>query len=455
MDENEYPEREFRAQRRFIKSPDTAARDEQLAKINAEIKQKDSLLTEIKAQIAKAVTDPKVSNERKELIEQLKELRKTQGDLKNKRTVIQAKIKEVDSALKRKIGDAQATTSKYSFKSVGEIDARVQKHEDEIASGSLALVDERRLVKEISNLRKVRKDFAGLESQQRAIDADKAKISELKKELGAFNSKETSEKFDSLQKQLDELSVSNKSITDKRDDLFKKRNALQKEKDVLYAEIKRIRDEFDQQFKAFKKALEEERKRVAEEEASHKAEKAKSERKVKLEKELTEASKPAFEHEISTIHTLLTYFDPSYVKPVEEFGFNTTGASKAARVVTDTADYEVIKKDDEVFFAGSKSKKNKQKKTQKKFTLEPELISQLADLDLALPTSQELVPALVEELKTKLGKFTAVQKETTEKNVASAKAKIAKLEEKWAKEDAEKAQAQADVEVETEAEAAV
>jgi uncharacterized coiled-coil DUF342 family protein len=435
---------EFRVQRRFIKSPDTKARDDALAKLNAEIKQKDSLLNEIKAQIAKAVTDPKVSAERKTLIEELKELRKTQSDLKGKRTVINSKIKETDAAMKRKITEIQSVTSKYNFKSVVDIDNKVKSAEDEIASGSLALVDERRLVKEISNLRKLRKDFAGLEAQQKAIDADKQKITDLKKELSTVNAREISDKFESVQKTLDELSLSNKAVNDKRDALFKKRNALQAEKDVLYASIKKTREEFDQQFKTFKKALDDEKKRVVEEEKKLKADKSKSERKAKLEAELAEASQPAFEYEIDTIHALLTYFDPSYVKPVEEFGFNSTAASeKKGRVIEAADDYEIIKKDDEVFFAGSKSKNKKGKKNNKKFTLEPDVISQLGDLDIILPTSKDQVPAVIEALKTKLDNFTSIQKETTEKNIESAKAKIAKLEAEWAKQDAKEAEAAA------------
>lgn len=436
-------EYEFRAQRRFIKAPDTKARDETLAALNAQIKQKDTALEEIKKLIAGAVTDPKVAAGRKALIDELKELRKTQGDLKNKRMLINNKIKEVDNSLKRKIAEVQAVTSKYNFKSVGDIDSRIAKFEDDISSGELALVEERRLVKEISNMRKIRRDFASLEQQQQSIDEDKEKIAQLKKELSAFNSRETSERFDAVQKELDELSLSNKSTNDKRDVLYKQRTAIHAEKDTLYASLKKTREDFDQQFKAFKKAMDEERKRAADEEAKYKADKAKSERKSKLEKELSEASKPAFEYEIDTIHALLTFFDPSHVKPVEQMGFNSSTSNKTARVVDSADDYVVIKKDEEVFFAGSKAKGKKNKKTQKKFTLGPDVISQLGDLEVNLPTSQEQVPAIIDELKAKLDKFVSVQKETTDKNIESAKAKIAKLEAQWAKEDAKEAAAQA------------
>lgn len=442
-------EQEFRVQRRFIKSPDTKSRDEAIAKINAEIKQKDAELAQIKSQLANTVTDPKVSNERKALLDELKELRKTQGDLKGRRTVISTRIREIDSGLKRKISEVQAVTSKYNFKSAADVDSRIQSHEDEIATGHLSLVEERRLVKEISNLRKVRKDFSSLSAQQESIDADKAKIAELKKELSTINSREISEKFESVQKKLDELSVSNKSVNEKRDALYKKRNALHADKDTLYASLKKTRDDFDKQFKAFKKALADERQRVANEEAKFKTERAKSERKAKLDKELAEASRPAFTYEIDTIHALLTYFDPTYVKPEEEFGFNSTNGAKKATPAVDahTQDYVVIKKENDVFLAGTKTGKKHKKSSQKKFTLEPDVISQLGDLDLGLPTSKDDVPKIIEDLKTKLDKYSSAQKETTEKNIEAAKAKIAQWEAKWAEEDAaEAAKAEADKE---------
>lgn len=448
---------EFRVQKKFIKSPDTKARDEALTKLRAEIKQKDDQLTEINAQLKKTTTDPQVSEERKTLIAELGELKKTQADLKNKRNIVNAKIKEVDSALKRKITEISGITSKYSYKSVDDIDKKIARSEDEISTGALSLVEERRLVKEISSLRKLRKDFASLEAVQKLIDDDKAKIADLKKQLTSFNSRETSEKFDATQKKLNELTLSNKTVTDKRSTLNTKRNALHKEKDVLYAQMTKIRSEFDEQYKTFQQALKDEQKRVVEEEKKLRAAKEKSERKTKVDNELAEASRPAFEYEIDTIHTLLTYFDPSYVKPTKTVEFNKPVFTneRKGRVVESVDDFEIIKKEEVQFFAGSNNQSSKKNKAQKnkKFTLEPDVISQLGDLEIALPTSKDAVPATIESLKAKLQHYTESQEETTKKNVEAAKAKIAKLEAKWAKEDAAEAEAQAEAQVEAQVEA--
>ncbi|CAM9021311.1 unnamed protein product [Wickerhamomyces anomalus] len=449
---------EPRVQRRFIKSPDSKVRDDTLAKINQEIKQKDIALAEINAQLKKAVTDPKVANERKTLIGELNELRKTQADFKGKRDLINNKIKEIDASLKRKIGEVQATTSKNNFKSAEEIDARIKKIDDNISSGDMKLVEERLAIKEITSLRKLRKDFSGIQTQQKSIDADKEKIAALKKELSGLNSKEVSVKYESIQKQLDELNLDNKSVNDKRTSLYNKRNALQKEKDALYNSIRKTRADFDEQYKHFKQALADERKRVADEEAKLKAEKEKSERSSKTSKILAEATQPAFEEEIDTVHTLLNVFDPSYVKPTKSnksaLEKSTFVTERQGRVIEQSTEDEIIKKDDNLFFAGSGPHKSskKGKKGSKKFTLEPDVISSLGDLEIPLPLSQDDVPQTVEALKSKLQTFTATQEETTKKNIEGAKEKIAKLEAGWAKQDAKEAEAVAKAEAKKEAE---
>ncbi|KAH3680033.1 hypothetical protein WICPIJ_008433, partial [Wickerhamomyces pijperi] len=54
-----------------------------------------------------------------------------------------------------------------------EIDKKINQLEDLIGSGSLKLVDERRYVKEISSLRKLKKDFGSTEQLQKSVDNDK------------------------------------------------------------------------------------------------------------------------------------------------------------------------------------------------------------------------------------------------------------------------------------------
>ncbi|KAH3679623.1 hypothetical protein WICMUC_000855 [Wickerhamomyces mucosus] len=442
-EDNKDKEFEPRVQKRFIKGPDPKIRDEKLSKLNSELKQKDIQLNEINSQINKTSIDSKIQLERKELINQLNELKKNQADLKSKREIINSKIKELDNQLKRKINEISSITSKYSFKSINDIDLKISKSDEEISTGSLSLVEERRLIKEISNLRKLRKDFQLVETQQISIDNDKFKINELKKNLSSLNSKEISNKFDSIQKKLDEISLDNKSINDKRNLLINNRKKIYNEKDLIYGKIKEIRNDYDQQYKNFKKNLNDERERIKLEEEKLKLAKSKSERSEKISKELSNASKPAFEYEIETIHNLLNFFDPNYIKPIKSIEFNQIDSklskNQGGRIIEQLDDDEIIsqKNNDDSFISGSLNNRNNKKsnKNKNKLVLQPDVISSLSDLEISLPISKDEISKTISSLKDKLTQYLNTQQETTVKNIELAKIKISKLEAQWAKED--------------------
>lgn len=427
-----------RPNRRFIKRPDDKALKQEIDALKNEIKKLDLTNNEINAQINKVVTEPKVIERRKELQGQLKELVVKQGSIKNERTGVLDQIKSVEALLKRKITEIQTKTSKHSFKNVQEIDSRVNYLDSLVDAGDLKLADERRYVKEMSALRKLRKDFGSIEKQQELIDQDKAKIAELKKKLNSIQNKEVQQQFEKIQKELDQINGDNKTVVDKRNDLFGKRNEIKKNKDAKYDQIRKLRAEFDAEFDKFKVLMTEERKKRDEESKQQQAEEKNQKRKDQAEKQLAEASIPAFTTEINSIHSLLAYFDPSYVKPQpkkESESNGTVNSAGSGRKIEMPEDVVVIKKEQGSFFEGSKAKKStKQKKTKSKnFTVEPDIIVALGDLSIPLPTQADDVPSTMDTLKETLEALEKKQDEQTKVNIEKAKAKIAKLE---AEEDA-------------------
>lgn len=89
----------------------------------------------------------------------------------------------------------------------------------------MKLVDEKKALNEISALRKSRKLVESFETQQQAIDADKAKVDEVRKELDDPEQKAASSKFDELRKELDEINRRMDEVSKGRDGLFEERNA--------------------------------------------------------------------------------------------------------------------------------------------------------------------------------------------------------------------------------------
>lgn len=427
----------FVAPKRFIKRPDDKAFKEEVESLRNEIKKLDAQTQEISAQIAKLQIDQKVIDKRNQLQQDFKNLIAKQATIKNERNAINDQIKAIDSQLKKKIAEIQAQTSKNNFKNVGEIDARINYLDGLIDAGNLKLADERRFVKEMSSLRKLRKDFGGIEKTQALIDQDKAKIADLKKKLSGLQNKELQAQFESIQKELDTINESNKIIIDKRDEFYDKRSAIKKQKDEKFDQIRKLRADFDEKFANFKKQLAEEKKRRDEEYKQSLIEEKQQRRKQQAEKELAEASIPAFTEEINSIHNLLSYFDPSYVKPSPK-GFATTATTTTnnnnIRKVEFPSDFVVVKKEQESFFAGSKSKKTKQhKKKAKNFTVAPDVLLSLSDLSIPFPTKEEEVEGTITVLKETLAALEEKQEEQTKVNIEKAKARIAKLE---AEEDA-------------------
>ena len=435
-------------QGRFIKGPDDKAQRAKINGLHEEIKLLNLSNDEITAQINKTVSNPEHVARRTELQAQLKELINKQGNIKAERNGIQDQIKAIDAQLKRKILEIQAATSKSLYKNVQEIDARIKYLDGLIDEGLLKLADERRYVKEMSQLRKVRKDFGSVEKIQDLIEQDREKIADLKKKLNLIQNKEVQASFEKIQKELDELHGANKEVSDKRHSLFDQRNKLRKSRDEKYAEIKKLRADLDEQYAKFKAAMAAEKKKRDDEYKQRQVEEKQSRRKEAAEKALAEASVPAFLKEIDSLHILLEYFDPEYVKPKAKTfdairnasSGGKTAAVSTGRTIEMPSDMVILKKEQELFVTGSKSKSKKSKKSNKSknFTVESDVIVALGELSIPLPTKTDDVPATVETLKETLKALEDKQEEQTQLNIERAKARIAKLEaEEDAAEEAE------------------
>lgn len=151
------------------------------------------------------------------------------------------------------------------------------------------------------------------------------------------------------------------------------------------------------------------------------------------ERVLADASIPAFTKEIDEIHNLLAHFDPTYVRPKTNTVASLTQSSfenkKSTRQVEMPEDVVIIKKEQQSFFEGSKSKKNKKKaQKNKNFTVDTDVILSLADLAIPLPSKHEEVPETIKILQETLEALQAKQEEQTKLNIERAKARIAELE---------------------------
>lgn len=86
---------------------------------------------------------------RQEIIAELSEIRKQQGAGKTGRNAIQEQIKKLDEQLKARIAEQKAARSRVAFKNVDEIDREISRLDKQVESGTMKLVDERKVGRDL------------------------------------------------------------------------------------------------------------------------------------------------------------------------------------------------------------------------------------------------------------------------------------------------------------------
>ncbi|KAH8196590.1 hypothetical protein TruAng_009248 [Truncatella angustata] len=375
---------------------------------------------------------------RAELIAEVNEIRNKQGAGKNARNTKLDQLKRLDEQLKSRIAEQKTARGKVNFKSVEDVDREIASLESQVNTGMMKLVDEKKALTEISNLKKQRKNFAGFDNSQKGIDDLKAKIKEIKDSMEDPEQKALSDRYNSLQSELDQIKA-------EQDDVYKNLNALRDERSKLYtqqqeswAAIKKIKDDHFAGVRANKAHEAEARARARERQKAERERYDKEKKMERAQKILQEASDPAYLEEIRRATGLLHYFDPSnHAAEKAPLLANKGLGAEAARKVDDSGfkGMKVAKKDDDEFFIAPKSKGKKGKKTNAPaeskstgFNCPPSVIDDCSSLGIAPPMKSEDVPAAVDEIKKKLNTWKEDQAAQTQRNVEKAKKEIERLE---------------------------
>lgn len=292
----------------------------------------------------------------------------------------------------------------------------------------MKLVDEKKNLAEISNLRKQRKGFAGFDDAQKGIDDIKSQISSLKKSLDNPEVKALSDQYTTIQKELDALKADQDGAFKNLNSLRDQRTKIHAEQQQTYAAIREVKDNHYKARKAYKK-YEDEAYRIRQE--RQKAERAAFEREKRrkvADKKFEEASRPAYTDEILTAQGLIRHFEPSY--DFSALGLDADKKQESAayraevgRTVDDSnmKGVKVLKKDDrdDEYFVGAGKKKGKKGKkagasasttpAEGKFNLSAGVIEDLSQVKVDPPMNQSDVPSLVESLAAKITKWKAEQ----------------------------------------------
>ena len=360
---------------------------------------------------------------RKELIAQANEIRNKQAGGKNARTTKLDQIKKLDEQVRSRIAEQKAAKAKVPFKSIEDLDRQIASLDKQVDSGTMRLVDEKKALADLSNLRKQRKNFGQFEDSQRQIDDLRAKIKEIKDSMEDPEQKAMSEQYTKIQAEID-------AIKAEQDEAFKSINSLRDERTKLQAEqqekwqaIRKIKDDYYGQKKAYqaydREAREKQRERRKAEHEKYVAERKKAD----AEKVLAEASDPAYLEEIRRANSLLLFLDPEHKVEKGPLMADTGMGAQAQRTVDDSSlkGTKLLRKEDreEDLFAPTTKKGKKGKKSgssaAKSFNCPPSVVEDCSFMNIDPPMSQDDVPAVTEKVRAKLEHWKADQEAQTQR----------------------------------------
>ncbi|KAF9945015.1 hypothetical protein BGZ72_001761, partial [Mortierella alpina] len=426
--------------RTFVKKPSQDEKNETLKEIEANMEKIRPRLNAVREAIA-SVTGKSESDPRTALRKRLGELRDQQAENKKGKQVKIDQLTALNNSLKKKIADLKAIQDKLPFKTQEAVEAQIVKLEKQLESGSLKLVEEKRILAEISSLKKAKKTVEAAQTQQIAIDADKAAIAALKETIDDQPAKALSAEYNKIQAELDEISKAKDEVWKKRNDLFDERTRLQKELDTEYQRKKTVNDEYFAALREFNKYQQEEQVRKREEYQAKKQQELEEKRLAIAKEERELAEIPAYTNEITTCDSVYRYLLQFSTDEKRIAEANATAAVEApvanVRQVDATANVpsgvmlkKKADKEEEVFFAG-KSKKSKGPKEKKaegnSFKLPLAVLEQLIELKVVVPTSPADLGKTLDALQEKRDHFKANQEKATAENKRKAEERIAKL----------------------------
>ncbi|KAI1309974.1 hypothetical protein EDD11_003923 [Mortierella claussenii] len=426
--------------RTFVKKPSQDEKNDTIKEIEANMEKIRPRLNAVRDAITsmdgKADADPRTA-----LRKRLAELRDKQAENKKGKQVKIDQLNTLNNSLKKKIADLKAVQDKLPFKTQDAVDAQIVKLEKQVDSGSLKLVEEKRILSEISSLKKARKTVEAAQAQQTAIDADKTAIATLKETIDDQTAKALSAEYNQIQSQLDEISKAKDEVWKKRNDLYDERTRLQKELDTEYQRKKTVNDEYFAALREFQKHQQEEHVRKREEYQAKKQQELEEKRLAIAKEERELADIPAYTNEIVTCDSVYKYLlqfsndekriaEAAAAAPVETPSLNVRQVDATANVPSGMMLTKKSDKEEEVFFAG-KSKKNRGPKEKKaegnSFKLPLAVLEQLIELKVVVPTSPADLGKTLDALAEKKAYYKANQEKATAENKRKAEERIAKL----------------------------
>ena len=367
------------------------------------------------------------------MISQANEIRQKQAGSKNSRNSKLDQVKRLDEQLRNRIAEQRNARGKVSFKNVEELDREIQRLEEKVNGGMMKLVDEKKALTEVSNLRKLRKNFSQFDDSQKQIDDLRAKIKDLKDSMDDPEAKALREQYTKVQTELDAIKAEQDEVYKNLSGLRDERSKLQAEQQEKFQAIRKLKDEYYAQKKAFEHYEREARQRARERQQAERDRITKERKMERAQKMLAEASDPAYLEEIRRASNLLHFFDPTHHQAEKSPLLADKGLSAQAQRKVDESGIKGTKlvrkeeREDEYLPAVKKGKKGKKggpaETSSKFFNCPPSVIEDCAFINIDPPMNSADVPSVIEKINAKIEHWKADQPEQTKKVCFSSRKK--------------------------------
>ena len=311
-------------------------------------------------------------------------------------------------------------------------------------------MEEKRALQEISQWKRSRRIVEAFQADQDAIDAERAKADELRKQRDDPVAQAASARYDEIKKELDAMKKESDDAWGVRNKLLDERTALQGQLDDLWGRKRESAGFYKDANDKFYTKLNEDRARRQERFRQQRQEQEEAKKKEMADRIRDEADVPAYQAQIEDCQTLIDHFSGkaaasaaalSSQKPLFD-RTDVAGVPKLEiRQVAAAPEGIVVRKkkgeDEESYFVGGGKKKGGKKAkpaasedapvASSQLNVPLPILTALLSLSIPPPASTADVPRVIEDLKTKKTWFEANQARATTEAKAKAEVEIRKL----------------------------
>ncbi|EGF79681.1 hypothetical protein BATDEDRAFT_35219 [Batrachochytrium dendrobatidis JAM81] len=433
--------------------PNQDRHNAEIQEIRNEIAELQQKMKEIQDKIPEQNTGDAVSTRKNELREKLSVHLQEIKELAGKRTKLVDQLTALQSALKKKFESERTEKAKIGHRTVESVDSRIDEIEKQIQFGQVKLIDEKRMVSEISNLKKVRKVLEGYSQQQTTNDNDKAAIETLRAELKTLDGQRASlrELADTTRAELNKVAESLSTSRESLSGLLEQKRAIKSQVDAAFEKMRTLRSNHKIARDEFYNWEQEERQKRQEQFKQKQSEEREARIVAQAERELEDADIPAFTEEINLCSALIHFLSAQVGSSESKTGSAastpvsrpTTTSTRAVDESLPSGATVMVRKgdnDDDFMVLGKKGKKgNKGGKSgsgtstdgakARPVRLDILTVNQLIALKIDIPVSSDNVPATLASLNEKKQAFLSEQAAQTAANKQAAQARIAQLRE--------------------------